>query len=301
MFHSCVTTKPMDHHRISEDDINDSHQCNKDEISHLPTNDIHYDEKKPKWWKQVAGRKGTKAQRRAYQTMTFHRLSTVTFGQMYDFRTILGYQYVWLELGSGQGHVLLANAKNHPQIAMIGADIHQPGIGKTLMQIQLALKKSDNTTSITLPNLMDTEVKKNQVNFVTNLSIPYSNVRVYPGDGIKLIHAISDSSLSVILMTFPDPWSKRDTHHRYRLLQNHTLQQIHRVLLPNGRFYLATDDPILFESSLDLFTNNSSFFTLVTPCPPRSEWLPVVSKYEQKGWDEGRNTLMACWEKIIMS
>jgi tRNA (guanine-N7-)-methyltransferase len=277
---------------MSEDDKTDCYPSKKDAISHWSPNDIRYEEKKPKWWKQIAGRKGTKAQRRAYQTMTYHRLSTVTFGQMYDFRTILGYQHVWLELGSGYGHVLLANAQNHPQIAMIGADIHKPGIGKTLMQIQLALRDSENCTSNSLPtNSVDTEVN--------NHPIPYSNVRVYPGDGIKLIHALSDSSLSVILMTFPDPWSKRDTYQKYRLLQNHTLQQIHRVLLPNGRFYLATDDPILFESSLDLFTNNSSYFSHIKPCPSRSEWLPVVSKYEQKGWDEGRSTLMACWEKIL--
>ena len=36
----------------------------------------------------------------------------------------------------------------------------------------------------------------------------------------------------------------------------------------------------------------------VTPTPDRSSWLPVVSYYEQKGIDEGRKTMLQCWEKI---
>jgi len=39
-------------------------------------------------------------------------------------------------------------------------------------------------------------------------------------------------------------------------------------------------------------------FRLVEPCPDRSEWLPAISRYEQKGWDEGRTTKLSCWEAI---
>ena len=39
-------------------------------------------------------------------------------------------------------------------------------------------------------------------------------------------------------------------------------------------------------------------FKLVEPTPERSLWLPVVSKYEQKGYDEGRKTYLSCWEAI---
>lgn len=36
----------------------------------------------------------------------------------------------------------------------------------------------------------------------------------------------------------------------------------------------------------------------VKPIPNRREWLPAVSRYEQKGWDEGRQTMLSCWRPI---
>jgi tRNA G46 methylase TrmB len=43
-------------------------------------------------------------------------------------------------------------------------------------------------------------------------------------------------------------------------------------------------------------TNNARTFKSVEPVPDRSLWLPAVSKYEQKGYDEGRKTYLSCWE-----
>jgi tRNA (guanine-N7-)-methyltransferase len=51
---------------------------------------------------------------------------------------------------------------------------------------------------------------------------------------------ISDASLSVIHVYFPDPWPKK-RHHKRRLIQAPFIQQAIRTLLPGGRLQLVTD------------------------------------------------------------
>ena len=43
-------------------------------------------------------------------------------------------------------------------------------------------------------------------------------------------------------------------------------------------------------------TTGVAHFALIDPTPDRRQWLPVISKYEQKGWNEGRSTHLSCWE-----
>ena len=45
-------------------------------------------------------------------------------------------------------------------------------------------------------------------------------------------------------------------------------------------------------------TNTHSNWKEVIPTPDRESWLPIISYYEQKGLDEGRHTMLQCWEKI---
>jgi tRNA G46 methylase TrmB len=40
-------------------------------------------------------------------------------------------------------------------------------------------------------------------------------------------------------------------------------------------------------------------FRLIEPCPNRKNWLPAISRYEQKGWTEGRSTKLSCWQVVI--
>lgn len=51
---------------------------------------------------------------------------------------------------------------------------------------------------------------------------------------------VTDASLSVMHVYFPDPWPKK-RHHKRRLIQPPFLQQVIRVLVPNGRLQLVTD------------------------------------------------------------
>ena len=128
-------------------------------------------------------------------------------------------------------------------------------------------------------------------------------------------------------------------HAECRLLQLDVLAQIWRVLLLStlngasgdeegaGRLYLATDHKgyhAWSHQQVEHFNNCYSppflrdpsskghggddhetaavvkaHFRCVRPTPDRRQWLPVVSQYEQKGWDEGRSTYLSCWEATV--
>ena len=328
---------------ITYDMINKDERCNfvDDKLAKPPTNEDNtdneqYQSRKPKWWTQLAGRRGTKAQRHAIQRMTDHgyciskelltdfsRVNnrsnktnngidavsdewkrgwwdralaisnstfrsvecvhlikigtnehnekyTQKFQDMIKFSSILPcqeYSQKWLEIGFGQGSNLYANAQKNPRILYLGSEIHQPGIGILAQKIEEGLKK-DNAVE---------------------------NLRILPGDGIKLLYHLPNNYLDVILITFPDPWPK-EFHAKWRVIQLDTLREMKRVLRKDGRVFVATDAKCFNIWSREIFSKESTAWKEVIPCPPRETWLPIVSYYEQKGINEGRQTMLQCWQ-----
>mmetsp|Transcript_27687 Transcript_27687/g.57824 ORF Transcript_27687/g.57824 Transcript_27687/m.57824 type:complete len:184 (-) Transcript_27687:22-573(-) len=142
------------------------------------------------------------------------------------------------------------------------------------------------------------------------------NIRILPGDGIKLLTHLPTNYLDVVLVTFPDPWP-RECHVQWRVVQREVVREMHRVLKPFGRVYVATDaecfdawtrekfqqESSSSSSSCDLVDGGDNGITTahhwneLVPCPDRASWLPVVSYYEQKGLDEGRSTMLQCWQR----
>jgi tRNA (guanine-N7-)-methyltransferase len=53
-------------------------------------------------------------------------------------------------------------------------------------------------------------------------------------------HLIPAAAVSQFHLLFPDPWPKR-RHHRRRTMTNGFVAAIHRALVPDGLFYIATD------------------------------------------------------------
>jgi tRNA (guanine-N7-)-methyltransferase len=261
---------------------------------------------KPKWWRTLAGRRGTKSQRRAMSSMSDYILTPVPFGTFVDWNAIFSSPAteIWFEIGFGLGDNLLCNAQMHPEIFIVGADLHSPGVGTVLQRIQQGREQGKHWNEYSLYTKekvpYSEQIGENNSAIVT---VPpstdeeslYSNIRIYHGNGMKLLHSIPMCSLSAVLLTFPDPWPNK-LHAQYRLIQVSTMADMHRVLQKQGRFYLATDDEGYFLWCHNLMEECQHLFTPVVPVPDRCDWLPAVSKYEQKGWDEGRRTLLACWE-----
>eukprot|EP00581_Thalassiosira_minuscula_P006939 CAMPEP_0183704914 /NCGR_PEP_ID=MMETSP0737-20130205/2140_1 /TAXON_ID=385413 /ORGANISM="Thalassiosira miniscula, Strain CCMP1093" /LENGTH=424 /DNA_ID=CAMNT_0025931945 /DNA_START=56 /DNA_END=1330 /DNA_ORIENTATION=- len=258
--------------------------------------------------------------------------------QMYNYKNPLPsnhYKHIYLEIGFGNGNNLLTNAKNHPDSLFIGSEIHQPGVGAVLRQIEMEMgllnavasckdgdemkvlvneEKQENAFSEEINQESGTMHAKSKLR-QSSMQSPHSqtershqNIRILPGDGIKLLSLLPKDYLDAILITFPDPWPK-EGHAHWRVIQREVVREMHRVLKPNraGRVYVATDAlnfnswtrEIFQQESLSSSTASSSIlWEEIVPCPDRGTWLPVVSYYEQKGLDEGRCAMLQCWQSI---
>lgn len=77
-----------------------------------------------------------------------------------------------------------------------------------------------------------------------------NNLRLLLTDGRLLTEIFEKDEIDGIYLNFSDPWPK-NRHHKRRLTSMDFLKQYKRVLKKNGRIYLKTDNPILFEYSLN--------------------------------------------------
>jgi tRNA G46 methylase TrmB len=310
----------------------------KDENTDILKIKNSYNSKKPTWWKRVAGRRGSKSQRRSILNMTEagyviptkigkldHELSMSKLFQSDvlgtplqandilipksscsnppDFQGIVN-----LELGFGLGDNLLTLAMKYPQQYYLGAEIHSPGVGTALGRMEEALKSNSYWME---QSWFDTDHKERILSNQTNIpnQKPYDNLRIFPGDGVKLLSSLPDQSIDAIYVTFPDPFPK-ESDVDFRLIQEETLSSFARILKRGGCFYLATDAPSFDEWTMQIFNrvmmkhnpnhleDHKTGWQVVMPCPDRNLWLPVVSKYEEKGIHEGRRTMCRCWRYV---
>ena len=114
---------------------------------------------------------------------------------------------LWLEIGFGGGEHLAGQAARNPQATLIGAEPFLNGAASALRHIDEA---------------------------------GLDNVRVHVGDAREVISRLPDASLDRVFIMFPDPWPKA-RHHKRRLVQTAFVEELARVLRPEGRLRFATD------------------------------------------------------------
>jgi len=113
-----------------------------------------------------------------------------------------------LEIGFGMGETTATIAAAHPGIDYLGIEVHTPGVGSLLKQIDAA---------------------------------GLSNVRVIQHDAVEVLrHMIAPASLDGIHIFFPDPWPKK-RHHKRRLIQPPLAALLAGKLKPGGYVHAATD------------------------------------------------------------
>lgn len=147
--------------------------------------------------------------------------------QLLNLESIFGNNHpVWLEIGFGMGHSLATLAQQMPNTNFIGIEVHRPGVGSLLNQLQ-----QHNLT----------------------------NVRVMCHDAIEVLkHMIPDHSLERVLLFFPDPWHKTK-HHKRRIVQPAFLDLISTKLTHLGMFHSATDWQAYAEWMLATLNEHPSF------------------------------------------
>ena len=113
-----------------------------------------------------------------------------------------------VEIGFGMGKATAAIAEQNPGINYLGIEVHRPGIGRLLWEIE---KKG------------------------------LQNIRIIEGDAVDVIEKkIKDKSIHAFHIFFPDPWPKK-RHHKRRLITRPFTDILAAKLLPGGYIYMASD------------------------------------------------------------
>ncbi|WP_106476605.1 tRNA (guanosine(46)-N7)-methyltransferase TrmB [Phytohalomonas tamaricis] len=156
-----------------------------------------------------------------------------------------------VEIGFGMGASLFTQAENHPETDFIGIEVHPPGVGK----------------------LLD-ELDKHGL----------TNVRIYREDALRVLaEAIPEASIDTLQLFFPDPWPKKK-HHKRRIVQPAFVELVRSRLKPGGQFHMATDWEAYAEHMAEImeaapgFENTSTQGAFV----PRPEFRPLT-KFEARG------------------
>lgn len=164
---------------------------------------------------------------------------------------------VTLEIGFGNGENLTAMALAEPEQNFLGIEVHEPGVGHCLLQIE-----------------------KHQLN----------NVRLIRHDAVEVLEsAISDGSLERINLFFPDPWHKK-RHHKRRIVQRDFTRMIARKLRRGGVFHVATDWPDYAEHIADVMSSSPEFVALAEPPDDR-----IVTRFDTRGSKLGHTNWERAW------
>lgn len=160
---------------------------------------------------------------------------------------------VVLDIGFGGGEALVELAETRPHEHVIGVDVHTPGIAAVFEAVeQRGLR----------------------------------NVRIVEGDVVDFLDRIPVRSLAVIRTFFPDPWPKRRQHGR-RLIRPDVAVQLASRLHVGGTMHMATDDPGYAAQMREVCDATPG---LAGGVIDRPSWRPVT-RYEQRGLDEGRQAV----------
>ena len=171
-----------------------------------------------------------------------------------------------LEIGFGNGESLAQIALAHPQNDYIGIEVHRPGVGHLLMQIEQA---------------------------------GLQNLRVMCADAVEVLaRQIPDASLAAVYLFFPDPWHKT-RHHKRRQVQPAWAQLLRRKLQIGGQLHMATDWQNYAEHMLAVMSAAEGFRNL----SPTGDYLPrpayrPETKFERRGQGLGHGVWDLIFERI---
>jgi tRNA (guanine-N7-)-methyltransferase len=154
-----------------------------------------------------------------------------------------------LEIGFGMGESTAAIAQAHPQNDYLAIEVHTPGVGSLLKQIE-----------------------EKQL----------SNIRIIQHDAVEVLRdMLPDGVLDGAHIFFPDPWHKA-RHNKRRLIQSPFIAQLAQKLKPGGYIHVATDWQDYAEQVLAVLSAEPLLKNTATDYAPRPEYRPLT-KFEQRG------------------
>ncbi|HZV98473.1 MAG TPA: tRNA (guanosine(46)-N7)-methyltransferase TrmB [Methylophilaceae bacterium] len=166
-----------------------------------------------------------------------------------------------LEIGFGMGETTARIAQSQPGSDFLGIEVHTPGVGSLLKQInELSLK----------------------------------NLRLIQHDAVEVLnHMIADASLDGIHIFFPDPWHKK-RHHKRRLIQKGFVGLLSRKLKSGGYLHMATDWQEYAEWAMEILQAEPMLENTVEAYSPKPDYRPLT-KFENRGIKLGHGV----WDLIF--
>ncbi len=171
-----------------------------------------------------------------------------------------------LEIGFGNGTSLAEMAANNPEQDYIGIEVHRPGVGNLLLQIE---------------------------------KLELTNLRVINDDAVEVLKKmIADNSLAAVYLFFADPWHKT-RHHKRRIVQKEFVELLRAKLKVGGIFHMATDwqdyakHMMRVMNEADFFENTAGKDQYL----PRPDYRPLT-KFEQRGQRLGHGVWDLIFKKV---
>ncbi|MFA7388231.1 MAG: tRNA (guanosine(46)-N7)-methyltransferase TrmB [Thiohalobacteraceae bacterium] len=169
-----------------------------------------------------------------------------------------------LEIGFGNGASLAKMAALAPDQDFLGVEVHRPGVGQLLLEIE---------------------------------RYELTNLRVACIDAVELLERhIAPASLDRVLLFFPDPWPK-SRHHKRRILQPAFVAIIREHLKPGGLFHMATDWQPYAEQMLAVMDAAPGFRNSAGrgQYAPKPDYRPET-KFERRGLRLGHGV----WDLVFV-
>jgi len=171
-----------------------------------------------------------------------------------------------LEIGFGNGAALARMAATDPETDFIGIEVHRPGIGRLLLELERQ---------------------------------GLGNVRIYREDAVPVMQqCLPPTCLDRLLLFFPDPWHKK-RHHKRRILQPEFIELAASLLRPGGILHMATDWEDYAAQMLEVTQRSAAFRNCAGSgnYSPRPDYRPVT-RFEQRGLKLGHGVWDLLFERV---
>ena len=182
----------------------------------------------------------------------------------FDFPSLFGNAgTVEIEIGTGKGRFLLAQAAARPEVNFLGVEW-------SLKYLRVTKDRAERQG--------------------------LRNVRLFRADARHVLQAlVPDASITRVHVYCPDPWPKK-RHRKRRFFSPAALLHIERILVPGGYLDLSTDVREYFEEIRVMAGNSAVLREAEDPLFP-PEGAPGRTSYEAKYLDAGRPIHRACYAR----
>ncbi len=166
-----------------------------------------------------------------------------------------------LEIGFGMGAATAAIAQARPETDFLGVEVHPPGVGALLQQIE---------------------------------TLGLRNLRIVQHDAVEVLdHMLAPASLAGVNIFFPDPWHKL-RHNKRRLVQPDFVAKLVTRLAPGGTLHCATDWQPYAEQMLAVLSAEPALQNTAADYALAGDRRPET-KFERRGLQLGHGV----WDMVF--